>query len=288
MGRSLPAGSARPGCSGGPHDTVRHASTCRPDRSWPSPRWALPFSALRVAPLRPAERSAAWAMAAPLRLPPAFSEPNTANCAASSPDRRRNPRLAATLRHPRWQRLQPRHAARHRQQRRHRRRPHCDAPSRSRAVCDQSRPRRQARLVRETDGNGCRGVQSLVDAARGNGVQLPIGYRLQHAPNNRTVMRYAEGETYGAVERIETGAGYNGAHPDPHDCRRGAELGSGALCGMGIYPINTARYATGMPSSHRNFRAASWRRKRAASAGRRTTWTSLAPTSGTDCATVEL
>ena len=161
-------------------------------------------------------------------------------------------------------------------------------PSRSRAVCDQSRPRRRARLVRETDGDGCRGVQSLVDAARGNGVQLPIGYRLQHAPNNRTVMRYAEGETYGAVERIETGAGYNGAHPDPHDCRRGAELGSGALCGMGIYPINTARYATGMPSSHRNFRAASWRRKRAASAGRRTTWTSLAPTSGTDCATVEL
>jgi len=119
-------------------------------------------------------------------------------------------------------------------------------------------------------------------------VQLPIGYRLHHEPNNRTVMRYAEGETYGAVERVVTGARYNGAHPDPDDCRRDAELGGGALCDMGVYPINTARYATGMSSTHKNFRAASWRRTGPASAGRRTTWTSLAPTGGTDCATVEL
>jgi glucose-fructose oxidoreductase len=88
--------------------------------------------------------------------------------------------------------------------------------------------------------------QAIIDAADQNDVQLTVGYRLQHEPNNRTIMRYAEEATYGAVERVETGAGYSGAHPDPDDWRRDAELGGGALYDMGVYPINAARYATGM------------------------------------------
>ncbi len=87
--------------------------------------------------------------------------------------------------------------------------------------------------------------QAVIDAAEANGVQLTIGYRLQHEPNNRTIMRYAEEEPYGALTRVETGAGYSGAHPDPNDWRRDAELGGGALYDMGVYPINAARYATG-------------------------------------------
>ncbi len=93
------------------------------------------------------------------------------------------------------------------------------------------------------DVEECRAV---IEAADDNGVQLTIGYRLQHEPNNRTIMRYAEEETYGAVTKVETGAGYNGGHPDPGDWRRNAELGGGALYDMGVYPINAARYATGM------------------------------------------
>jgi glucose-fructose oxidoreductase len=88
--------------------------------------------------------------------------------------------------------------------------------------------------------------QAVIDAANANGVQLTVGYRLQHEPNNRTIMRYAEEETYGAVQKVKTGAGYSGAHPDPDDWRRDAELGGGALYDMGVYPINAARYATGM------------------------------------------
>jgi len=88
--------------------------------------------------------------------------------------------------------------------------------------------------------------QNVIDAATKNGVQLTVGYRLQHEPNNRTLMRYAEEEPYGAVQKVETGAGYNGAHPDPDDWRRDAELGGGALYDMGVYPINAARYATGL------------------------------------------
>ena len=88
--------------------------------------------------------------------------------------------------------------------------------------------------------------RAMIDAADANGVQLTIGYRLQHEPNNRTVMRYAEEEPYGAVQKVETGAGYDGAHPDPGNWRRDAELGGGALYDMGVYPINAARYAAGM------------------------------------------
>ena len=88
--------------------------------------------------------------------------------------------------------------------------------------------------------------QAVIDAAEANGVQLTVGYRLQHEPNNRSVMRYAAEETYGAVQEVKTGAGYNGAHPDPDDWRRDAGLGGGALYDMGVYPINAARYATSM------------------------------------------
>ncbi len=92
------------------------------------------------------------------------------------------------------------------------------------------------------DVEECRAV---IDAAEANGVQLTVGYRLQHEPNNRAVMRYAAEETYGTVQGVKTGAGYDGAHPDPDDWRRDAELGGGALYDMGVYPINAARYAVG-------------------------------------------
>jgi glucose-fructose oxidoreductase len=88
--------------------------------------------------------------------------------------------------------------------------------------------------------------QAVIDAADRNGVQLTIGYRMQHEPNTQTIIRYGEQEAYGAVTSVDTGAGYNGAHPDPNDWRRDAELGGGALYDMGVYPINAARYATGM------------------------------------------
>jgi glucose-fructose oxidoreductase len=93
------------------------------------------------------------------------------------------------------------------------------------------------------DAEECRAV---IDAADENGVQLTIGYRMQHEPNTQTIIRYGEEETYGAVTTVETGAGYDGAHPDPDDWRRDAERGGGALYDMGVYPINAARYATGM------------------------------------------
>ncbi|MDX1591858.1 MAG: Gfo/Idh/MocA family oxidoreductase, partial [Balneolaceae bacterium] len=79
-----------------------------------------------------------------------------------------------------------------------------------------------------------------------NNVQLSIGYRMQHEPNTQTIIRYGREKTYGSIENVATGAGYNGAHPDPADWRRIGRMGGGALYDMGVYPINGARYATGM------------------------------------------
>ena len=88
--------------------------------------------------------------------------------------------------------------------------------------------------------------RAVIDAAEKNGVQLTVGYRMQHEPNTQTIIRYGEDETYGAVTSVATAAGYDGAPPDPDDWRRDAERGGGALYDMGVYPINAARYATGM------------------------------------------
>ena len=88
--------------------------------------------------------------------------------------------------------------------------------------------------------------RAVIEAAEKNGVQLTVGYRMQHEPNTQTIIRYGEEETYGAVTSVATAAGYDGTPPDPDDWRRDAERGGGALYDMGVYPINAARYATGM------------------------------------------
>ena len=87
---------------------------------------------------------------------------------------------------------------------------------------------------------------SIMEAADKNNVQLSIGYRMQHEPNTQTIIRYGREKTYGSIENVATGAGYNGAHRDPADWRRIGRMGGGALYDMGVYPINGARYATGM------------------------------------------
>lgn len=87
--------------------------------------------------------------------------------------------------------------------------------------------------------------QKMIDAANRNDIQLTVGYRMQHEPNTQTIIRYGREEVYGAVEAVETGAGYNGRH-DADSWRRDAEMGGGALYDMGVYPINAARYSTSM------------------------------------------
>ena len=87
--------------------------------------------------------------------------------------------------------------------------------------------------------------QSIINAARRNRVQLTIGYRMQHEPNTQTIIRYGREETYGKVTAVKAGGGFNGNFPEG-DWRTIAAKGGGSLYDMGVYPINAARYATGM------------------------------------------
>ncbi len=88
--------------------------------------------------------------------------------------------------------------------------------------------------------------QAIIDAADKNRVQLTIGYRVQHEPNTQSIIQFGREQTYGEITEVRTGAGYSGAHTDPGNWRRIAHMGGGALYDMGVYPINAARYATGI------------------------------------------
>lgn len=86
--------------------------------------------------------------------------------------------------------------------------------------------------------------QSVIDATERNGVQLAIGYRMQHEPNTQTINRYGREEIYGAVQEIRSGAGFRGNF-QPGNWRVVGAMGGGALFDMGVYSINGARHATG-------------------------------------------
>lgn len=88
--------------------------------------------------------------------------------------------------------------------------------------------------------------QEIIDACRKNGVKLSIGYRMQHEPNTRSIMRFAEQKPYGAIEHLDVMAAYSGGEDrSPDKWRMKRDMGGGALYDMGVYTINGSRYATG-------------------------------------------
>ena len=86
---------------------------------------------------------------------------------------------------------------------------------------------------------------ALIRACEQNRVQLTIGYRMQHEPNTQTIIRYGREKPYGDITELRTGAGFTGNFSQGN-WRLDPELGGGALYDMGVYPINAARYATGL------------------------------------------
>lgn len=85
--------------------------------------------------------------------------------------------------------------------------------------------------------------ERIIAACRERGVYLSIGYRMQHEPNTRTVIEYAEARPYGAIKDVKALAGYRGGGGTGWRFQR--DLGGGALYDMGVYSINGIRYATG-------------------------------------------
>lgn len=86
--------------------------------------------------------------------------------------------------------------------------------------------------------------RQIIDACNRNNVKLSIGYRMQHEANTQTIMKWAETKPFGKIENLEAAAGYNGSTITPWKLEK--EMGGGAMYDMGVYPLNAARYTTGM------------------------------------------
>lgn len=86
--------------------------------------------------------------------------------------------------------------------------------------------------------------QNMIDACNKNGVKLSIGYRVHHEPNTQRIIRFRKEETYGKVVRVEAEAGY--FDPRTDHWKQKKKMGGGAMYDMGVYPLNAARYSTGL------------------------------------------
>lgn len=86
--------------------------------------------------------------------------------------------------------------------------------------------------------------QQMIDAAKSNKVKLSIGYRLQHEPNTQQIIRFGKDQTYGKVKTVSAQAGY--FDPRTDHWKQKKSLGGGAMYDMGVYPLNAARYSTGL------------------------------------------
>lgn len=88
--------------------------------------------------------------------------------------------------------------------------------------------------------------QEIIDRCRKNKVFLSVGYRMQHEPNTRTVMDYAHSLPYGPVTGVKAVGAYAGGGLPADNWRMQKHMGGGAMYDMGVYPLNAARYSTGM------------------------------------------
>lgn len=86
--------------------------------------------------------------------------------------------------------------------------------------------------------------REIIEACNRNNVKLSIGYRMQHEKNTQTLMKWAETKPFGEIQTLEAAAGYNGSTITPWKLEK--EMGGGAMYDMGVYPLNAARYTTGM------------------------------------------
>ncbi|MGA9326585.1 MAG: Gfo/Idh/MocA family oxidoreductase [Salegentibacter sp.] len=86
--------------------------------------------------------------------------------------------------------------------------------------------------------------RQIIEACNRNKVKLSIGYRMQHEKNTQILMKWAEVHPFGNILKLEAVAGYNGRSITPWKLKK--EMGGGAMYDMGVYPLNAARYSTGM------------------------------------------
>ncbi len=86
--------------------------------------------------------------------------------------------------------------------------------------------------------------KSMIDACNQNKVKLSIGYRMHHEPNTQQIMKWAKSKPYGNIITVSAAAGY--FDPRTDHWKQKKAMGGGVMGDMGVYPLNAARYATGL------------------------------------------
>jgi glucose-fructose oxidoreductase len=86
--------------------------------------------------------------------------------------------------------------------------------------------------------------RNMIDASIKNNVKLSIGYRMQHEPNTQQIIKFRKEKTYGRVEQVIAAAGYYDSRSNHWKQKKA--MGGGAMYDMGVYPLNAARYSTGL------------------------------------------
>lgn len=86
--------------------------------------------------------------------------------------------------------------------------------------------------------------QRMIDACNKNKVKLSIGYRMHHEPNTKRIIQFRKDLTYGKPVTVTAAAGY--FDPRTDHWKQKKSLGGGSMYDMGVYPLNAARYGTGL------------------------------------------
>ena len=94
-----------------------------------------------------------------------------------------------------------------------------------------------------------RECEEMIQVCRDNRVTLTIGYRMQHEPNTREVMRLGQEKVYGSVGLVVAGAGFRNNDDGSHWKLKRA-YGGGAMMDMGVYALQGARYVVGEEPTH--------------------------------------
>jgi glucose-fructose oxidoreductase len=67
---------------------------------------------------------------------------------------------------------------------------------------------------------------------------------MQHEPNTQRIIRFRKELTYGKVLKAEAAAGYFDGRTS--HWKQIKKMGGGSMYDMGVYPLNAARYSTGL------------------------------------------
>jgi predicted dehydrogenase len=84
--------------------------------------------------------------------------------------------------------------------------------------------------------------QKMIDACKDAGVKLGVGYRMQYEPHLLEMRKLIKAGAIGKIKSVTSAFGYN-YHGDPNVWRLNKKLGGGPVYDVGIYCINSTRFA---------------------------------------------